>query len=214
MHRNQSLESGPSVAPRKEGATRRAWSLLGRAYTTVTEWTASPWVRSAGVLSALLSLSLVGRCSLASPASGTAVPPPLAVERIGTAVPEPTPAADAEAARAETPQRLPSPPSSKATAEDPVVLNQATVEDLRRLPRIGPKKAEAILALRQKLGRFRQVEDLLRVKGIGRATLKKLRPLLRVDPPPAPALTTPQPSAPLTLRISAPRPPSFSSIFS
>jgi competence protein ComEA len=55
------------------------------------------------------------------------------------------------------------------------------VDDLRRLPGIGEKRALAVLELRRKLGRFKQVEDLLRVKGIGRATLRKLRPLVRVD---------------------------------
>jgi competence protein ComEA len=72
---------------------------------------------------------------------------------------------------------------SPASVEDPVVLNTAALEDLRRLPGIGPKRAAAILELRTHLGRFRAVEDLLKVKGIGRATLKRLRPLVRLDPP-------------------------------
>ena len=69
----------------------------------------------------------------------------------------------------------------RASADDPVVLNTATEADLRRLPGIGPKRAEAILALRARLGRFHALEDMLKVKGLGRATLKRLRPLLRVD---------------------------------
>jgi competence protein ComEA len=76
---------------------------------------------------------------------------------------------------------------ARATAEDPVILNLANTDDLRRLPGIGPKRAEAILALRTKIGRFHNVEELLRVKGIGRATLRRLRPLVRVDPAPAAA---------------------------
>jgi competence protein ComEA len=71
-----------------------------------------------------------------------------------------------------------------ASAEDPVVLNSATVDDLRRLPGIGEKRATAILQLRAHLGRFRVLEDLLKVKGIGRATLKRLRPLVRLDAKP------------------------------
>jgi competence protein ComEA len=71
----------------------------------------------------------------------------------------------------------------KASPESPVTLNTATFEDLRRLPGVGPKKAEAILALRTKLGKFRRAEDLMRVKGIGRGTFKKLKPLIRVDEP-------------------------------
>lgn len=62
-------------------------------------------------------------------------------------------------------------------------VNYASMEELRRLPGVGPKRAEAIVALRQRMGRFQRVEDLLRVKGIGRATLRKWRPLLRLDAP-------------------------------
>ena len=71
--------------------------------------------------------------------------------------------------------------AKRATVDDPVILNNASLDDLERLPGIGPKRAAAILELRQKLGRFRQVEDLMRVKGVGRATLKKLRPIIRLD---------------------------------
>jgi competence protein ComEA len=49
--------------------------------------------------------------------------------------------------------------------------------------------------LRDRLQRFRQIEDLLKVKGLGRASLRKLRPLVRLDTPPfatAPD-ATPQP---------------------
>jgi DNA uptake protein ComE-like DNA-binding protein len=35
-------------------------------------------------------------------------------------------------------------------------------------------------------GRFHAIEDLLKVKGVGRSTLRRLRPLVRLDPPPAP----------------------------
>jgi competence protein ComEA len=70
-----------------------------------------------------------------------------------------------------------------ATPESPVYLNTATLDDLRRLPGVGPKRAEAILALRTQKGRFRSVEELMRVKGIGRSTMRKLRPLMRIEAP-------------------------------
>jgi competence protein ComEA len=69
------------------------------------------------------------------------------------------------------------------TADGKVILNLAGEEDLRRLPGIGASKAKAILELRAKIGRFRRAEDLLRVKGIGRRRLARLRPLLLIDPP-------------------------------
>lgn len=77
----------------------------------------------------------------------------------------------------------------RATVADPVYVNQASIDELRRLPGVGPKRAEAILALRRRVGRFQRVEDLLRVKGVGRSTLRKWRPLVRLDAP-APAVTT------------------------
>ena len=71
----------------------------------------------------------------------------------------------------------------RATADDPVYLNQASAEQLRRLPGCGPKRAEAIVELRARMGRFQRVEDLMRVKGIGRAAIRKWRPLVRLDAP-------------------------------
>jgi competence protein ComEA len=71
---------------------------------------------------------------------------------------------------------------SAVTADGKVALNLATEQDLRRLPGIGATRAKAILALRERLGRFRRPEDLLRVKGIGRRALARLRPLLIVEP--------------------------------
>jgi competence protein ComEA len=64
-----------------------------------------------------------------------------------------------------------------------VILNTASVEDFDRLPGIGKSRAEAIVALRERLGRFRKPTDLLRVRGIGVRSLKKLLPLIVVDPP-------------------------------
>jgi competence protein ComEA len=62
-----------------------------------------------------------------------------------------------------------------------VFLNRASAVDLRRLPGVGAKRAEAILALRQRLGRFRKPSDLLRVKGIGPRTLERMSPYLVLD---------------------------------
>lgn len=62
--------------------------------------------------------------------------------------------------------------------------NTAPVEELRRLPRVGPALASAILATRR-AGSFRRAEDLERVPGIGAATVGRLAPLLRFDEVPA-----------------------------
>jgi competence protein ComEA len=70
-------------------------------------------------------------------------------------------------------------------ADGRIVLNEATENELTKLPGIGPSRARAILALRQRLTRFKAVEDLLRVKGIGRKMLRRLRPSLVLDRPAA-----------------------------
>jgi competence protein ComEA len=77
--------------------------------------------------------------------------------------------------------------SEGVTADGKVILNRANIEELGRLPGVGPKRAQAILDLRTKLGRFRRPTDLLRVKGIGPKSLKKLEPHFVLDPPPVPA---------------------------
>jgi competence ComEA-like helix-hairpin-helix protein len=59
--------------------------------------------------------------------------------------------------------------SAGLTQDGKVILNLATVEDLRHLPGVGQKRADAILALRARLGHFKHVNDLLRVKGIAPA---------------------------------------------
>jgi competence ComEA-like helix-hairpin-helix protein len=64
-----------------------------------------------------------------------------------------------------------------------VVLNIASEEELCKLPRVGQKRAAAIVALRQRMGRLRSVRDLLRVKGLGLRTLQKIQPLVVLDPP-------------------------------
>ncbi len=67
-----------------------------------------------------------------------------------------------------------------------VVLNLATSAELTTLPGVGPKRAEAILALRTRLKGFRKLSDLLRVKGIGVKSLRKLEPKLVLDVPKEP----------------------------
>lgn len=59
-------------------------------------------------------------------------------------------------------------------------LNAATAEQLDGLKGIGPSKAQAIVADRERNGPFRSVDDLLRVKGIGRKLLEGIRPYVTV----------------------------------
>lgn len=89
-------------------------------------------------------------------------------------------------------------PDGANKAPGVVNLNEATLEELMRLPGVGPAKAAAILKVRERIKRFPRLAALMRVKGIGRKTFAKLRPMLTLEGP-----TTLQPGTART----APRTP-------
>jgi len=78
-------------------------------------------------------------------------------------------------------------------------LNSAAPEELRRLPGVGPRLADAIVGERDRtpLG---SAADLERVPGIGPATRRRLEPFVRVEHPFPPAE---DPSAPRVARSPA-----------
>lgn len=63
----------------------------------------------------------------------------------------------------------------------PLELNRATREELERLPFVGPYMADQIVTWRERHGPFASVDSLVRVPGVGPATLRRVRHLLRVD---------------------------------
>lgn len=68
-----------------------------------------------------------------------------------------------------------SPVSGSTVSGGPIDLNNATIEQLDSLSGVGPSTAKAIIDRRNELGRFRSVDDLLSVKGIGPAKLESIR---------------------------------------
>jgi competence protein ComEA len=64
-------------------------------------------------------------------------------------------------------------------------LNRATVSELMRLPGLGEKKAQAIVAHRQKTP-FRRPEEVTKVKGLGPAWFQKVKGNLTVGTTTAP----------------------------
>ena len=74
-------------------------------------------------------------------------------------------------------------PSAAATVSGVLNLNTATAEELTRLPGVGPSRAQAIIELRTRMKAFQSVEDIMKVRGIGRKTFRKLEPMLRLQGP-------------------------------
>ncbi len=72
-------------------------------------------------------------------------------------------------------------------ADERIDLNRAPEEQLDRLPGVGPATARAIVEARAGGAVFRRPEDLTTVRGIGPATVEKLREALDLSrPPPGP----------------------------
>jgi competence protein ComEA len=67
-----------------------------------------------------------------------------------------------------------------AAPRNAVDLNQATAKELESLPGIGAVLAERVIAYRKSVGRFRTVEDLREVVGIGAKKFDRLKPLVTV----------------------------------
>lgn len=66
----------------------------------------------------------------------------------------------------------------------PVDINTADAKTLdRAIKGVGPKLAQAIVDYRTKNGPFRSVDDLAKIKGIGKATVEKNRAALTVNAP-------------------------------
>jgi comEA protein len=63
-------------------------------------------------------------------------------------------------------------------------INTATLAELDTLPDIGPKTGQRIIDYREANGPFNQVEDLLKVDGIGEVTFNKIKSLITVETSP------------------------------
>lgn len=66
-------------------------------------------------------------------------------------------------------------------AEKSININTAGINELVRLPGIGEKTAEKIIQLRKERGKFRRVDELMDVKGIGEVKFSKIKDYIYVD---------------------------------
>lgn len=183
-----------------------AESWLARARKSV--WL-EPLLRLGGMAALLGVLAMIGVLATTYAKPGMKLPegPRKLADALGTSWLKPAPSSEKEQPHAHAPSHAPiaqlpvAAPSATATnsagaggapaaqapsavmADGRIVLNLASAEELTKLPGVGMKRAEAIVALRTKLKRFKQATDLLRVKGIGPRGLKRMLPHLVLDAP-------------------------------
>lgn len=60
-------------------------------------------------------------------------------------------------------------------------INTATLTELMSLPGIGESKAQSIIEYRKKTGGYQQIEDIMKVPGIGEAMFAKIKNNIRVS---------------------------------
>jgi len=194
------LQSCPSAEPAPSpleasspllSAALRPSALIGLARSV---WFL-PVLKIVGFCSALACIAWFGEQArdetiygptLAKPPSETPERTPPPAPEAAPLPPSPTPPPCAPAAPAEGPAA----PRAAVLADGRLVLNEATAEDLDRLPGIGLKRAQDIVLLRTRLGRFKRLSDLLRVRGIGPRSLANLQEHLVLDRPSAPEAST------------------------
>lgn len=63
----------------------------------------------------------------------------------------------------------------------PLNINKAAAQDFEALPGIGPKLGERIIEKRKKLGGFKTIYDLKKVKGIGEKKFEKIKGMINVE---------------------------------
>ena len=123
--------------------------------------------------------------SMPAPPAATSAPQAAAAPQAAPLPPAPeVPVAEAPAAENPAPTRTRvGHARHSAKLRDPseglVNVNTAGVDELTRLPGVGPKMASKIVDYRTQIGPFRSPEDLRNVSGIGEKKLDKMRPFLQ-----------------------------------
>lgn len=57
----------------------------------------------------------------------------------------------------------------------PVNINSATIQQLETLKGVGPKKAQSIIDQRKKIGKFKSLDELTKIKGINETVLARIQ---------------------------------------
>jgi competence protein ComEA len=64
-------------------------------------------------------------------------------------------------------------------SEERININTATIEELERLPGIGPALASRIIEHRRKHGRFKRTQDIIIIRGMSAKLYRRIAHLIR-----------------------------------
>ena len=70
--------------------------------------------------------------------------------------------------------------ANQKVSEKKININTASLAQHLKLPRIGEKVAQRIIDFRKKNGKFKKIEEIMKVKGIGEKTFKRMKDLITV----------------------------------
>ena len=65
--------------------------------------------------------------------------------------------------------------STNNSTNNKTSINNATLDELKKLPGIGDKKAKDIITYREKNGPFKKLEDIMKVNGIGESAYAQIK---------------------------------------
>ena len=80
-------------------------------------------------------------------------------------------------------ESVPATGTTTITASEPgkIDINTATVDQLSSLHRIGNAIAQRIMKYREENGPFKEIEDIMKVRGIGKKTFERIKHLITVE---------------------------------
>jgi competence protein ComEA len=70
---------------------------------------------------------------------------------------------------------------SDPAATQKINLNTASVEQLESLPGIGPVTAKRIVDYRVKVGKFKRIEEIINIEGIGDKKFERIKDRLTIQ---------------------------------